>query len=253
MDSTIPPTPPSPRRGRRDRLKAFGLAHEKEIWVAFLIFGLFSIYVLINWATLGRRAADLATPIDRAVPFRAGWEYVYVFVFLFILLPLFVIRDIHYFRRVAAAYVFLLFASYSVYLAFPVRMARPRILGDSFVGWAVRINYLLDKPQNCFPSLHLGSAFLTSFALFKLDFLTGAISTVIAMLIGFSTLYVKQHYLLDVVGGAASAAISYFVFVHRYRVPPEHRGWSIRPFLNVASIYGAVVSWAYAAYRTHLF
>jgi membrane-associated phospholipid phosphatase len=77
----------------------------------------------------------------------------------------------------------------------------------------------VDNPNNCFPSLHVSSVFLSSFVYLdeqreKFPFFFGW-----AVLIAISTLTTKQHYIADVVSGLGLAIVMYYIFhrVVKYR------------------------------------
>jgi membrane-associated phospholipid phosphatase len=72
----------------------------------------------------------------------------------------------------------------------------------------------VDAPSNCLPSLHVSSCYLSSFM--YLDEQRGKFPVFFAWAtaIAISTLTTKQHYIVDVVAGFASAVLMYVIF-HR--------------------------------------
>jgi len=58
-----------------------------------------------------------------------------------------------------------------------------------------------------FPSLHTGRAFFTSFVLLSLDLVVGLLFLMIAVIVGLSRLYLRKHYLIDVIGGAVMGIV----------------------------------------------
>lgn len=62
----------------------------------------------------------------------------------------------------------------------------------------------------------------------------GIAAVVCAGLVGLSTLFTKQHYVLDVIAGMLLACVAYVVFLRRYRseeIPERDR--LVAPFLAV--------------------
>lgn len=170
--------------------------------------------------------------LDRMLAVRPEWALVYGAMYLFlILLPIFAIRDDEHLRRTVAAYLLCWITAYVVFLAWPTAASRPtRVDGDGFVIWALRALYSFDPPYNCFPSLHVAHSFVSALAMYRLHQRLGAVSLVAATLVAISTLFTKQHYVLDVIAGAGLALAGYWLFLRGYardRVPAVDRRMAI--------------------------
>lgn len=94
------------------------------------------------------------------------------------------------------------------FLTMPTFMIRPEVAGTDFLSQMVRFIYKIDLPYNCFPSMHVFWATIIArfWALagprktwFRLINYTGLI------LIILSTVFTKQHYSPDILGGLALA------------------------------------------------
>ena len=97
----------------------------------------------------------------------------------------------------------------------PVRMPRPGIpTQESLFYWGVAFNYVLDKPVNCFPSLHVANAVFATVCCIKLSPRVGLWGIIGSLFIAISTATLRQHFIADVVAGAAIAITSYFLVVH---------------------------------------
>jgi membrane-associated phospholipid phosphatase len=94
-----------------------------------------------------------------------------------------------------------LFFCLSIFVIFPVRMPRELFYGAEAHGWADAFWHWFDAPNNCFPSLHVASTLLL------LQFAWGLPRRWLHVAIGAgiiaSTVLVKQHYVVDVLGGLA--------------------------------------------------
>jgi membrane-associated phospholipid phosphatase len=147
--------------------------------------------------------------------------FAYGGVYTAFLLPCFVVRCERLFRRVALGFLCVLFASYASFVLFPVTAKgfRPEVTSldtTRFVEWGAALNYTCDPPMNCFPSLHVATIVLASLCAWKADRLVGVGAFALAFVISLSTLFVKQHYVADVVAGAAVAGVSYLACVRGY-------------------------------------
>ena len=62
-----------------------------------------------------------------------------------------------------------------------------------------------------FPSLHTGRAFFICILLLESDWVIGILFLFIAILVGLSRIYIRKHYLIDVVGGAVMGIVLAFL------------------------------------------
>ena len=115
--------------------------------------------------------------------------------------------------------------------------------------WAVSVLYSLDPPYNLFPSLHLSLALLAAFSAWKAKRLYGVGVGVGVGLVAVAVCTVKQHVLVDVLGGAVLASLSGGLIIGTYRakrgVMPAY-GWR-GPELYVGLLVLAYAG-IYAAY-----
>jgi membrane-associated phospholipid phosphatase len=187
--------------------------------------------------------------LDRLLPVVPAWALVYGALYMFlIVLPVFAVRDQEHLRRTVAAYLLCWVTAYIVFLTWPTVAPRPKALeGDGFAVWALRALYSSDPPYNCFPSLHVAHSFVSALTVYRLHRRVGIISIVIAALVAISTLFTKQHYVLDVVAGAGLALIGYWIFLRSYsrdRVPAIDRRMAV-PMAFVATAAVAVMFLGY--------
>ena len=195
-----------------------------------------------------KRARDLGTSLDARIPFVAGSVWVYLSVFPASLLPLFVVRSKHLFRRTILAYGIAIAASLCAFAALPVtsaglRMDRSTLDVSRFSPWAVSVLYGVDPPFNLFPSLHLSIAALAGLSAWKARRAYGAAAFFGVALIGASICTVKQHYIVDGVGGVALAALVHVFVLRPYAPQPgtdPAYGW------RGPSAYAALLAVVYA-------
>jgi membrane-associated phospholipid phosphatase len=110
--------------------------------------------------------------------------------------------------------------AFAIYWAWPVSMDRPEFaggtLGERLMLWV----YSVDKPANCFPSLHVIFAVLGAHLIARAG--VGCAGRwfwcAFAVAVSVTTVTSGQHYFIDVPGGVAVALAGYTV--GRWLVPP---------------------------------
>jgi len=167
------------------------------------------------------RARTIQTALDARIPFIAGSVWIYLGLFPTAFLPLFVVRCRRLFRRTILAYALAIAASVLVFAAFPVTSSGLRVDAGAFdltrfAPWAVALLYRLDPPYNLFPSLHLSIALLAAASAWKASRPIGAAAFAGVVPIAVSICTVKQHFVLDALGGAALAAALYAIVLAPY-------------------------------------
>ena len=174
-----------------------------------------------------RHRPELA--IDRTLPLVPVWALGYGTLYLFlILLPLLVVREDDLIRRMAHAYLLIWIAAYLFFFVFyPTAAPRPlTVSAGGFGAWGLKALYSADPPINCFPSLHVAHSFVSAFAAGRVNRRLGRVAVICAALVALSTLFTKQHYVVDVIGGIALAFVAYVTFLAKYpreRVPEVDR------------------------------
>lgn len=168
------------------------------------IYALFSgTYIPINLFSVGRHATVLYLPGEDRIPFLPIFEYLYVLTFLVPALLIVSVRTWERFVWLIRAFAIALVIAYSTYLIFPVYLERPNLEVTSLHTWLLSLQYL-DKSYNHFPSLHVTLSWLAAqSAEGSGSFRTGV--AVLAFGISIATVFVKQHYIVDVVFGYALA------------------------------------------------
>ena len=181
-----------------------------------LLVSLVPLYIFIPaiWPPDTRYLPSL--PLDRALPLLPSWSLIYGALYLFlILLPIFTIRDQELIVRTVNAYLLIWITAYIFFFVlYPTEAPRPeKFAGEGFAVWGLSALYGADPPYNCFPSLHVAHSFVSALSVFRLHRNLGALSLVFAALVAVSTLFTKQHYVVDVIGGIVLAAIAYAIFL----------------------------------------
>ncbi|HEX7706359.1 MAG TPA: phosphatase PAP2 family protein [Thermoanaerobaculia bacterium] len=206
--------------GFRRSVVAQSLARPYRVPLSMVVLvSLVPLYIFIPelYPPDARYAPELA--LDRAIPLIPSWALIYGALYLFlILLPIFVVRQEDLIRRTVYACLLCWITAYLFFFVlYPTEAPRPeRVIGDGFAVWGLRNLYGADPPYNCFPSLHVAHSFVSALACTRVHRRLGIIASVFAALVAASTLFTRQHYVVDVVGGVVLAAVAYGIFLHRY-------------------------------------
>ena len=102
---------------------------------------------------------------------------------------------------------------YILFLLVPVKYAlRPDLASVAGFGVDVtRFYYIIDMPYNCFPSLHVSYPTMAALVSWRHHRYSSAMFIVMTIVIAASVVFVKQHYIMDVVAGAVTAVILYSI------------------------------------------
>ena len=184
-----------------------------------LLMLLVPLYIFIAEMMPGRPVHVPEVRLDRLFPVQPAWALVYGALYLFlIVLPVFVVRQPDLIRRTFLAYLAVWITAYVFFLAWPTVAPRPvEVVGEGFLAWGLRFLYSADPPYNCFPSLHVAHSFVSAIACCRVHRGVGIAAGICASLVGISTLFTRQHYVLDVAAGIALAGIACAVLL---RKPP---------------------------------
>jgi len=171
-------------------------------------------YIFIGASMAGKNVHAPLLALDRAIPLQPVWAIVYGTLLLFIVLPFVILRDEAEIRRTSYAYLLLWLVSFAFFFAYPTAAPHPPVVaGSGFSAWLLQRMYDADTPYNCFPSLHVAQSCLSAIVCHRVNRRLGAIAGVWAALIAVSTLFTKQHYVADVLGGVLLAAIAWLLFL----------------------------------------
>ncbi len=187
--------------------ESFYYKHERWFLFAFIWLVQALGYFWLNLVANSRNSYTLPLAFDQQIPFLSIFLIPYLAMYVVESLPYFVIREVAYLRRITLAYLAVMLVTFAIFAFFPVRMLRPEIVPASFLDSAVLLLYRLDFPYNTFPSLHASLTFLAGLVIYRIHQTEGTIVLLLAGLISLSTLFIKQHYVLDVLGGIALALL----------------------------------------------
>ena len=184
--------------------------------LALLAFTIWIVpYFLLNQLTVVRSTFAFQLPFEQSIPFMPAFVYAYALVWIFVLLPYFFIKDDANFYRAIKAYLAVMCISYAVFLLVPGKIVWPTFEVNGITTGLVALIQTLDQPYNLLPSLHVSLAFLSAFVCFYENKKRGRVMLFVAFIISASTLFIKQHYFLDVFTGLLLASGAYYYFFLR--------------------------------------
>lgn len=150
--------------------------------------------------------------LDERIPFSPAWSWVYSCLYYPAILYLNVVAESPgQFNRMAFSFIVLLAVQMLCFATYPV--ATPQHWRDRADEYSVSVRFLrfvrhFDGPTNCFPSMHVSVATLTS--LYLLPHI-GPSAFAFPMIIALSCVLTKQHYLIDLPFGAALGGLVYWM------------------------------------------
>lgn len=190
----------------------------KVLLLIIFLVGYQSILYLISKLT-PLKMTMLSSGIDSKIPFISYFIYFYIFWYIMLLaVPyLLYIFDKNSFCKYFTSSFICITIAFFIYSLFPTSMVRADIEGAGITNFIVKFIYFIDTPvMNCFPSMHCILSFLFIYSSLTCqnmpNWCKGSIS-ILSLLVVASTLFVKQHVLLDVVSAFIISSVIYFVFL----------------------------------------
>ena len=163
------------------------------------------VYFFVNRLQVKpQRRLDLAMPLDGKIPFVPQLALIYFSTYIFVIQPFIILSEARQFYWMLASFGSITAIASLIHAIVPSKIERNEILldTDGFSGKLINLFQKTCKPYGNFPSMHVALSVPVVGANFMVFGPTaGSITLVWAILIALSTLYTKQHYILDVLAG----------------------------------------------------
>lgn len=174
------------------------------LWSILIIPLLSLVYVAINREPPLTRT--LYTDLDGMIPFLKLFiiPYMIWMPFLYLTLVYFYFKDRRLYFHTLLAYAVCVLICYGIYWKFQTTVPRLELQGDDLLSRMVAFVYRNDAPYNCFPSIHCLSSYLLFLAARNSPAIrdrTAVLIGILAWVIIVSTLFVKQHVVMDAFAG----------------------------------------------------
>lgn len=154
--------------------------------------------------------------LDNKIPFIASFIIIYVLAFVQWIVGYVVIaresKEVCY--KYLSAELIAKFLCLIFFFVLPTTMVRPEIASSGFTLGLVKFIYAMDAPVNLFPSIHCLESWMVfrgSLACKKVPNLYKVIMLIFSILVCLSTVFVKQHVVIDIVGGILVVEIGIFL------------------------------------------
>lgn len=162
----------------------------------------------------------ILSDLDYKIPFVKQFVLAYYFWFLYMTLGFIYLgrRSIHDFYKMEIFLSLGMVISFIIFIIYPnAQFPRPDVPGKDVFCFLVNFIYNHDGTNNVFPSIHVCNAMGVHLCLINYDKTkdrTKLLSFLAMILICASTLFIKQHSIIDVIGGIILSGIIYlFVYI----------------------------------------
>jgi len=197
------------------RLPLFANHRTKYLYGAGIVLLTYMFYNITNHLELFP-AGDLPlTAFEKALPVLPWTIWPYLSSFFVMAYIFFDVRDLDNLHRLTYAFLTLQIVCNLIFIFFPVNVPRDLFPIPEHVGpltsWMFDFTRSVDTLRNTIPSLHVANSFLISLVYVKENRPKFVFAFAWVLLISFSTLGTKQHYLWDVISGLALAAVLFYL------------------------------------------
>ena len=183
-----------------------------KIFYITLTIGSMLLYIPVNRLVTG--GCSLAISFDNLIPLVPVFVIPYLFGIVFWIFSIIVINlkgNKEYAIRFTVVMITAGILSILIYIIFPTFVVRPEVVGTDIFSSLIKLVYINDNVYNAAPSGHTFYTVICLIGLYKLLSRYRFLLTTISILIILSTLFTKQHNLLDVVTGLLFALGIYFL------------------------------------------
>ncbi|MBI9049749.1 MAG: phosphatase PAP2 family protein [Anaerolineaceae bacterium] len=190
--------------------------------LALTLVGWLTIFFVVNRRQVDiNRRIDMGTDLDKRFPFIPQFAIIYFSTYFFVVQPFFVLSDPQLFYWMLASFATISLGSSLIHAILPSKIERVENLStNNLSGKMLHLFQKTSRPYGNFPSMHVGlSVPVVAVNYMSGNAAMGFITLIWGVLIAVSTLYTKQHYLLDVLAGLLSGAIVLLIAYFLIMVP----------------------------------
>lgn len=214
---------------RQFRLSKINQEEYRHLWLLLFWPAYILRYIIIENLNPAAEYVTVWCPLDDWIPFQEGFLIFYVMWYVFIVgMHLYTLLfDITSFRRYTKFLVISILISTATFLLFPTcQELRPAVFPrDNYLTRLVQMIYSVDTSTNVCPSEHVIGSVAVLLAAFHTKSLCSpgkltAIS-VLAVLISVSTVFLKQHSVVDIIAALPVCVVAYILtYGIKRKTPP---------------------------------
>ena len=161
-----------------------------------------TVYYLARLINQGRTFHNMSLPLDAQIPLVPAFIVIYILAYISWFIGYILIlrqgsehADVIFGIMIAKAICFIIFITY------PTEMEWPEIESNGVFEWMTKFIYFTDQPNNLFPSIHCMENWMIWRGMVGCKAIPLWVKTgtfVFAILVFLSTLFVKQHLIVDI-------------------------------------------------------
>ncbi|OGY99628.1 MAG: hypothetical protein A2945_03210 [Candidatus Liptonbacteria bacterium RIFCSPLOWO2_01_FULL_52_25] len=170
------------------------------------------VYFGTSYFAAGRYATIVRWDPVWYFPTISAFTVTYMSVYFVPLFLIVVVKDTRELLRLAYLFAVVITFCGIIFLIMPLTLPRPPIEQGGILNKLLAWQYSIDRPSNMFPSIHIAVSLLVAFVAGtkKPSYRWWVLAWV--LLIAMSTLFIKQHYVVDIVGGVVVALAGWHIF-----------------------------------------
>ena len=192
----------------------------KENKTALIMFLILLFFQQLSWSgnmILGKDGVSLELPIDSKIPIISEFVYIYYLAFPLVIFAFFWIcrKDKVHGWNLWLTSIVTFVISGIIYLCFQTQMTKPDFTPVTLSDKLLIMTWNACKPINCFPSQHCVMAILLFIAYYNQRKTTKTwfrvFNYICGILIVMATVFLKQHYIVDMFGSLAIVLPAYII------------------------------------------
>ncbi len=163
------------------------------------------------------------TWVDQLVPLVPWTIWIYASELILIAVSYLLAKDMENVNKYIYSFLAIQTLSCIIFVFWPTTYPRdlfplpPDLPIESLTFQLFTSSRILDSPNNCFPSLHVSSVYLSSFIFLHEQKKKFPLFLCWATAVALSTLTTKQHYMADIVSGFTLSVFFYWLFYYKVR------------------------------------
>jgi len=179
---------------------------KKTILLLTIIALYLGVYRLVQ--TMNPVGVNLEIGLDKHIPLIPEFAVIYLlYIPMIIFVFAFYWNDYKTYRSISLMLIAVISISILIYSAFQTEVLRPIIASTDFFSRLTNTIYKYDLPNNTFPSLHVALTSTISAFVYEKNSRVGMFLIPLTFLIILSTMFIKQHVFLDIIGGLMLAFV----------------------------------------------